>query len=92
MISLYLYNILQILSNIYLSIINGIGKIKLQLTITIIQAVFYIPLCVVLCKYLGVIGIILSGIIMMVINCITYSVQCNKLINETVYDRTIWFK
>ena len=91
-ISLYLYNILQILSNIYLSIINGIGKIKLQLTITIIQAVFYIPLCVVLCKYLGVIGIILSGIIMMVINCITYSIQCNKLINETVYDRTIWFK
>ena len=91
-VALYLYNILQILSNIYLSIINGIGKIKLQLTVTIVQAVFYIPLCIFFCRYLGIIGIILSGIIMMIINCITYSIQCNKLINTTVYDRTIWFK
>lgn len=90
--SLCVYNILQIFSNIYLSIINGIGKIKLQMIITIVQAATYVPLCVVLCKSLGIVGIILAGIIMMVINCIIYSIQCNKLINNPDHDRTIWFK
>lgn len=91
-VALCIYNLLQILSNIYLSIVNGVGKIKLQLIITVIQSILYIPLCIVLCKHLKIVGIIISGIVMMVINCVIYSIQCNKLTNGTKYERNIWYK
>lgn len=89
---LTVYNLLQILSNIYLSIINGIGKIRLQLFITIFQAVIYIPFAMVLCDNLGVDGIVIAGIVMMLINCVIYSIQCNKLISDAEYERNIWYK
>lgn len=91
-ISLCIYNLLQILSNIYLSIINGIGKIKLQLIITIVQAICYIPLCITMCHHFSILGIIISGIIMMLINCLVYSIQCKKLLNISNYERNIWFQ
>lgn len=91
-IALGAYNLLQILSNIYLSIINGIGKIRLQLIITIVQSVLYIPLAMYLCKNLGIVGIVVAGIFMMVVNCIVYSIQCNKLVNYEEYKRNIWYK
>ena len=66
-ILLSVFLLLQMYSNIFLSIINGIGKIKLQFYISILLPFIYVPLAIVMGKNMGIYGVVISGIIMMLI-------------------------
>lgn len=92
-ILLTIYYLLQMFSNIYLSFINGIGKIKLQLLTTLFLAAIYIPISIFSGKALGILGIIISGIIVLCIPCIVYPIQYYKLMYpHSNTSKSIWYE
>lgn len=84
------YCILFNWSNTFIYFINGIGKIRLQLIITLIVAVLYIPLAVYLGKVLGVNGVILASCISIIPTSILMPIQCYKLYSNKASG--IWIK
>lgn len=67
-IMMVIYATLLNWSNIYSHYLNGIGKLRLQTIIAVLQAIAIIPLCFLFTKYfsLGLLGIILSMTLCMV--------------------------
>ncbi|WP_183561332.1 lipopolysaccharide biosynthesis protein [Mucilaginibacter sp. SP1R1] len=82
-IAMCLYTITNIWQAIYVQLLNGIGKIKLQLYLTTIGAIINIPLAVVLGKTFGVAGVTLANAILFVVMGIVFYVQAGKIINKT---------
>src|SRR5690554_5166394 len=74
----------------YGSIINGIGKIKLQFYITLIEVIFHIPVALVLGSIWGLNGVIVSMIIVGMINSIWPPIQLNRILKNTA--KGIWNK
>ena len=91
-ILLSVFLLLQMYSNIFLSIINGIGKIKLQFYISILLPFIYVPLAIVMGKHMGIYGVVISGIIMMLIYVIIYPIQYYKIISNENKPSSIWYK
>jgi O-antigen/teichoic acid export membrane protein len=73
---------------IHCYLLNGIGKIRLQLYLYLLGASLNIPICILLGKLFGLIGIILSN--MLVIGCmgIFLAIQSKKILNNSA--RGIW--
>jgi O-antigen/teichoic acid export membrane protein len=73
-----------------ISLINGIGKIKLQLIISIITGIINIPLSIFFVKFfsMGSAGVILGTIVSLVPFIILISIQYKKIINKQAYG--IW--
>jgi O-antigen/teichoic acid export membrane protein len=82
-IAMCLYTITNIWQATYVQLLNGIGKIKLQLYITTIGAILNIPLAIVLGKVFGIAGVTLANAILFIIMGIAFSVQSGKIINKT---------
>lgn len=80
----------EILYKIYGSFINGMGKIFLQMIVTSIVAICYIPLAVVLGIFFGLPGVLLANIVVFFVNYVWSKIQCNKIINQTAVG--IWNK
>lgn len=85
-----LYQILSLRTAIYCSFINGIGKIRLQFYFTLFEAILHIPLAILLAKYWGVVGVLISMCLMTAINNIWEPIQLKKIINQTA--EGIWEK
>jgi len=85
---------LYVISSIYLQIfsmyLNGVGKIKVQLTIGVLMAIINIPLSIYLSKYinLGLSGIIMATLICNLIPLLTFIIQYNKIISNKA--KGIW--
>jgi len=69
-------------SSIWVNIINGVGKIRLQLYVAVFSSTIYIPIALLFCKQFGVIGIVLSSIVTMLPGVLLCPMQFNKLINH----------
>lgn len=69
-------------------LINGFGTIKLQTYITLVGLIIYIPLALVLGKFLGAIGVVLSMATVYLLYAPVFSIQLNKLINDRAFG--IW--
>jgi len=78
--------------NSYNIVINGTGKVRLQMYTWIITAILNIPLCILFAVVfeLGIIGIVLGGIVCMIPLAILSPIQVRKLLNKT--DTGIWAK
>jgi O-antigen/teichoic acid export membrane protein len=87
---LWLYFIIFMYYGIYGNIINGLGKIKLQLVITLITTTFYIPVSIYLSNYYGLYGLVSTMIMMMLINVLWSRLQYHKLMTNTA--KGIWNK
>lgn len=70
--------------------INGIGKIRLQLINAIVTGILYVPVALLLCKYIGINGILVALCLSQIINVFVAPIQCNKLISGTATG--IWNK
>jgi len=78
------------LYRIYGTFINGMGKLHLQMIITSVIAVVYIPMAVILGKRYGLSGVLLANTIVFATNYLWARIQCSKLVNQTavgVWDR-----
>jgi O-antigen/teichoic acid export membrane protein len=76
------YVAMNTLRTVYCYYLNGTGKIMLQIYILIVSAVINIPLAVVLGKFLGITGVILSTTILSAFCGIIEYTQYKKLINR----------
>jgi O-antigen/teichoic acid export membrane protein len=87
-----LYYILFSWCQIFGFFINGVGKIRLQLYMGIIQAVINIPISIFFAKYLGLgsAGVILGTCVCLALGAVWAPMQYHKIINGTA--RGIWAK
>ena len=86
-----IYEFILIVSTRYSFVLNGIGKLKLQLYVTIIMAISYLPLAIFAIRGTDDINMLL--IVMCAINLpglIINAVQYRKVINGTATG--IWLK
>jgi len=83
---------IQTLNTIFVQVINGTGKVKLQMIIGIGGAIINIPLSILLAKYfnMGPTGVIGATIIGQIIALFFIIIQYKKIINEQAYG--IWAK
>ncbi|MGN8069080.1 lipopolysaccharide biosynthesis protein [Mucilaginibacter sp. 22184] len=82
-IAMCLYTITIIWQAIHVQLLNGIGKIKLQLYVGIIGSIVNVPLSVFLGKQIGVAGVTLSNVILFIIMGVLFSIQTKRIINKT---------
>ena len=78
-----LFVVVQSYNMIYTYFINGVGKLRVQLYITMFSITFNIPASIFLAKSLdmGSAGVILATTISMLVSAIIKTVQYNKIIN-----------
>lgn len=74
--------------SLQISLINGIGAIKLQTCVTLIGLIGHIPLALLLGNYFGAIGIVFSMIIINTIYSAFFTIQIRKILNQKA--RGIW--
>lgn len=85
-----IYTIVHSWDVIQINMINGIGTIKLQTYMTLLGLIAHIPLSLLLGKYIGCYGVIIS---MIVINCIystAFTIQIRKILNKKATG--LWLK
>jgi O-antigen/teichoic acid export membrane protein len=70
----------QVLSNIYMYLINGIGKVRIQLLIYSSFAIVSVPIMNFCCKYLGLESILIIPTVVYMIQAVFGRIQLNKLI------------
>ena len=78
---LYIYSIFMIMYGNYGYILNGIGKLQIQIYATLILAMAYIPAAIFAGRFWGLNGILLMFALSPMINYIWSKIQFIKLIN-----------
>lgn len=78
-----LYCIFMIIYSANGYIINGIGKLKLQTTITTILAVLYIPTSLLGGIYFGLKGVLIALVFNAAVNAVWSTMQMHVLVNQT---------
>jgi O-antigen/teichoic acid export membrane protein len=89
-LSMAFYVIAYAWQTIHVFLLNGIGKIRLQLYLVICSAIINIPLAIFLGNRIGLAGITLSNAILFTFMGVIFSVQCKKILNNTATG--IWQK
>lgn len=86
--AVFLYVIIFNYCAIFSQITAGLGKIKLQFYIAIIGCLINIPFAIMLGKEFGIVGIIMSSIILTTTSAIWNPIQVKKILNKTA--KGIW--
>lgn len=89
-IMMALYVIAYMWQTLHVYLLNGVGKVRLQLILVIASSMINIPLAVFLGHRFGLAGIISANTILFTIMGIVFSIQCEKIINQTAVK--IWNK
>ncbi len=89
-IAMSTYVISYVYQTIYSFLLNGVGKIKLQLYISVFAAIIHIPLALFLCDKFGLVGLTLLSTYNFLLTGIIFSIQSNKILNRTASH--IWNK
>ena len=84
------YVIVYIWQTIHVFLLNGIGKIKLQLYLVVFSGIINIPVAIFLGKKIGLVGITLTSTVLFIIMGIIFSIQTHKILNRTAIN--IWNK
>lgn len=88
--SIAVYTLIHCWDRLQITLINGTGKVQLQSYVIIIGLVFHIPLSLLLGKYIGIIGVIVSMSIINIIYASFFTVQIRKILNNNATG--IWSK
>jgi len=89
-VAVAIYTTLFNLSNTFIYIINGIGKIRLQLYTTVTVAILYVPLAIFMGNHWGIVGVVIASCIALLPTTILMPIQCVKIYKNTA--KGIWFK
>lgn len=82
-VSMCIYTIVSIWQTIHVYLLNGTGKIKLQLYLVTTSAVVNIPLAIILGKWFGLAGVTMANTILFILMSTVFYIQTNKIINKT---------
>lgn len=83
-----LFVIVNLWNMLFSQLLNGMGKIKLQLYMSLIGTTVNIPLAIFLGRHYGVIGVVVSSIALSLISALYGPYQVNLLLNERA--KGIW--
>ncbi len=75
---------------LHVYLLNGVGKVRLQLYLVIASSMANIPLAIFLGKKFGLVGIVSVNTFLFTIMGIIFSIQCEKIINQTA--KGVWDK
>ena len=89
-IAMLLYTIVFIWQTAHVFLLNGVGKLRLQLILVISSAILNIPLAFLFGKYWGLAGIVSVNTILFLVMGILFYVQSEKIINGNA--KGIWNK
>ncbi|BDB54715.1 O-antigen export protein [Flavobacterium ammoniigenes] len=89
-IAMLIYAVVQSIGAIYMNILNGLGKIRIQLIIYCLFAVVAWPMLVMTCRKFGLQGVLILPSALFIFQAILGKVQVNKLINKSA--NGIWNK
>lgn len=89
-VTILVYVLLQILVGVYVYLINGIGKVRIQALIYLIFALIALPTMNMACEYWGAVGVLLVPIGVCMCQAIAGRLQVQKLIKGTA--QGIWNK
>ena len=80
-----IYSIVTAFSSIFVNVINGLGKIKIQLMIGVITAILNIPLSIFFAKNceLGIFGVKFATLLCVSITAIVIPIQVIKILNSS---------
>ncbi len=83
-------NMIHIWNSLFLSLINGIGKIRVQTLMSVFTLVLIVPVSVLLCRHtsLGITGVVVAQILFLIPGLWVNRYQFEVLINNTA--RGIW--
>lgn len=87
-IGIGIYIIINSWLAIQINLINGIGAIKLQTIVTTIGMCFHIPLSIILGRYFGALGVIISMTLLSLVYGIFFTRQLHLILNKKAYG--IW--
>lgn len=88
--AVFIYVVIYCWMNLNATFVAGVGKLQLHTIVSIFGMLSHIFLSLVLSKYLGCYGVLISLIIINVVYACIYHVQVNMILNRTVYG--IWNK
>ena len=85
-----IYVIVHTWDSLQVYIINGTGHIKLQVYVTLFGLIAHVPMSLLFGKYLGLggLGVVLSMIVVNIVYASCFTLQINKLLNNTA--KGIW--
>lgn len=89
-IAMALYVIAYTWQTMHVFMLNGVGKVRLQLILVIISSMLNIPLAIFFGKSFGLPGIIYANTILFVCMGIIFSIQCNLIARQVA--TKIWNK
>jgi O-antigen/teichoic acid export membrane protein len=78
----YVQVVLTMKSTILVYTLNGMGRLKLQIFMYVIQLIVFIPLCYLFSTILGIHGILISLITISIVNVVWMSRQCELLLSQ----------
>jgi O-antigen/teichoic acid export membrane protein len=78
-----IYVIIYMWHTLHVNILNGIGKIKLQLYLVLISSVANVLISIWLSKIIGLTGIIISNSFVFLVMGVILAIQCKKILNNT---------
>ena len=89
-ISIAIYMMVQTWQVIHAYMLNGVGKLRIQLILLIVTSIINIPLSVFLIRKVGLHGTVIANIIVMVIMDVIFTWQCKLIIEQKAHG--IWDK
>lgn len=89
-IFIFVYQVIMTRANLYMILLNGIGKVQIQMYIYVTFGVITIPLLVFFCKIWGINGVILITTLPFLIQMIFNHIQIQKVLRKTATG--IWDK
>lgn len=81
-VGVLVFSLLQVLANIYMYLINGIGTIRIQLVTYLLFAIVAWPLLSLFCRNFGVAGIIVIPSLTYLAQAVLSKIQINKLVSD----------
>ncbi|SDD39921.1 Membrane protein involved in the export of O-antigen and teichoic acid [Mucilaginibacter pineti] len=82
-VSMCIYTIASIWQTIHVHLLNGVGKVKLQLYLVSGSAIVNIPLAILLGKTFGLAGVTMANTILFIVMGGIFWLQGDKIINKT---------
>lgn len=77
------YMIVNMWDSLQVNIINGIGKLKIQIYVTTVGLILHLPISYLLGHYIGCYGVLSSMIFITAMYSIVMTIQSHKLINDS---------
>jgi O-antigen/teichoic acid export membrane protein len=82
-LSIAIYTLIHCWDSLQVILINGTGKVKLQSYVIIFGLVLHIPLSLLLGRYIGIFGVVVSMSIINIIYASFFTTQIRKILNNT---------